>query len=151
MKLILTKTFLKEQGITIEKDPTKACGYKIMHYARANNSHVKEFTWRELKPCLAKRYHKISKNTTQYYVVSWSNYANDKVKTSFCFPLSRLVYLWFSNLEELPSNLDIDHDDNNTLNNDFDNLVPLTRAQNLAKRFIQGANQYKYGSDDKIC
>ena len=146
MKLTLTKTFLKEQGITIEKDPTKACGYKIMHYARKSNSHVKEFTWRELKPCIAKRYHKISKNTTQYYVLSWSNYANDKVKTSFCFPLSRLIYLWYSDLEELPPNMDVDHIDNNSLNNDFKNLQLLSRTDNLVKRIMQGANQYKYGT-----
>ncbi len=144
MKLILTKTFLKEQGITIEKDPTRACGYKIMHYARKMNTHVKDFDWKELKPSIARRYHKISKNTTQYYVVSWSNYANSKERTSFCFPLSRLVYLWYSDLEELPAKLDVDHIDNNSLNNDFSNLQLLTRAENLAKRFIKGANQYKY-------
>lgn len=50
-------------------------------------------------------------------------------------------YLWFKG--DIPHELDVDHIDNNKLNNHPDNLQLLTRAENLRKRGI-GRNQYSW-------
>lgn len=139
MKLTLSKQFLKEQQITIEVDPNEKTGYKIMHYSQ--NKNTKEMSWKKINPSLSKRYHRISGNTMTYYVVSWSDYKNSK--RSYTVPLSRLVYLCFSDLEELPTSMDIDHINNNSLDNRFENLQLLTRRENLLKR-VYGMNYNQY-------
>lgn len=145
MKLLLSKQFLREQQITIEKDPNEKTGYKIMHYSQ--NKNTKEMSWKKINPSLSKRYHKISGNTMKYYVVSWSDYKNSR--RSYTVPLSRLVYLWFSDLEELPSSRDIDHINNNSLDNRFENLQLLTRRENLLKRvYGMNYNQYRYNKGE---
>lgn len=51
----------------------------------------------------------------------------------------RFIYIWYNG--EIPAGYDIDHIDNNSLNNDISNLRLLTRKENLAKRG-RGINQY---------
>lgn len=59
-----------------------------------------------------------------------------------------IIWLWYNNI--IPDNMDIDHIDNNKLNNDITNLQLLTRRDNLRKRGI-GRNQYSYHlTDDEI-
>ncbi|MBO7716129.1 MAG: HNH endonuclease [Methanobrevibacter sp.] len=46
--------------------------------------------------------------------------------------LSRVIYAWYYN--ECPSGMDVDHINNDSLDDRLDNLQLLTRAENLAKR-----------------
>ena len=48
------------------------------------------------------------------------------------YVLSRVMYAWFNGV--CPANMDVDHIDNNSLNDTLDNLQLLTRQENLAKR-----------------
>lgn len=146
MKQELTMDFLFEQKIIIEVDPNEKAGYKIMHYSQ--NRNVKKMSWKKINPSLARRYHRISGNTMEYYIVSWSDYRNSK--RSYTFPLSRLVYLYFNHLGSLPTNMDVDHINGNTLDNRLENLQLLSRRDNLAKRFCGIAcNQYTCNKEDK--
>lgn len=59
-----------------------------------------------------------------------------------------LVWLWFKG--DIPEGYDVDHIDNDKLNNKIENLQLLTRKENLAKRGV-GRNQYSYHlSDEEI-
>ena len=146
MKHELTIDFLFEQKITIEIDPNEKTGYKIMHYSQ--NRNTKEMSWKKINPSLSKRYHRISGNTMQYYVVSWSDYKNSG--RSYTFPLSRLVYLYFNHFDSLPSNMDVDHINGDSLDNRLENLQLLSRHDNLAKRYCGwNCNQYSFNKDER--
>lgn len=64
------------------------------------------------------------------------NYKSKDFETRGCgcktILLSRAMWAWFYG--EVPANMDVDHIDNNSLNNNLDNLQLLTRTENLAKR-----------------
>ena len=125
----LTRPMLEQQyNIRVYQDNTKPCGYKILHLGRNNRG--KEFTWKELTPVVNGKYHPKSNTTKYYYVVGWSDYAANK--TQITLPLARLVYAWF--FGRVPVKMDVDHIDNNSLNNSLDNLQLLTRSENLKKR-----------------
>ena len=51
----------------------------------------------------------------------------------------RFIYIWYKG--SIPAGYDVDHIDNDSLNNDISNLQLLTRKENLAKRG-KGINQY---------
>lgn len=142
----LSKTFLKEQGIQIEVDDTKAWGYKIMHRALKQGTHKNPvYIWRELKPVINK--HKPGKYSgygKEYYLITWSN----KMKT-WCFPLARIIYVYFGPDEELDPAYDLDHKDNNPFNNDITNLQPLTRSENIGKRYM-AYNQWTYVTPEQV-
>ena len=56
--------------------------------------------------------------------------------------LHNVIYAWYKG--ELPLGYDVDHIDNNPLNNNIDNLQLLTHEENLQKRSIKGVNQWYY-------
>ena len=60
--------------------------------------------------------------------------------------VSNVVWVWFNG--QIPQGYDIDHIDNNPLNNKLSNLQLLTRKENLAKRGC-GRNQYNYYMTDE--
>ena len=124
----LTLEMLISNGINIWLDDTKECGYCIMHYGR--NHRGANMVWKEVKPVINGKYHPKSGQTKQYYIVGWSDYANTKKQISY--PLSRVVYAWYKG--RVPANMDVDHINNDSLDNSIDNLQLLTRGQNLAKR-----------------
>lgn len=137
---LLSKKFLAEQGIILERDTSKECGYKILHKSlKQGTTRNPIYIWRELKPCInVHKPGKYSGYSKRYYLVTWSN----QMKT-WCFPLARLVYVYFGPEEELDPSLDIDHIDNNPFNNDITNLKPITRSENIAKR-LYNYNQWFY-------
>ena len=122
----LSKEILEKEGIRVEQDPYEECGYKIYRYGR-KAGRAKELTWKRLNPCLNGKYHKKSGKMKWYWIVGFSD--NNKPKA---YPLHRLLYAWY--IGYVPANLDVDHIDNNSLNNDLSNLQLSTRKDNLAKR-----------------
>ena len=122
----LSKEMLEKAGIRVEKDPNELCGYKILRYG-IKAGRAKEKTWQKLNPSLNVKYHKKSGKMKWYWIVGYSENGEPKA-----YPLHRLVYAWF--IGYVPANMDVDHIDGDTLNNDLSNLQLLTRKENLAKR-----------------
>ena len=122
----LSKEILEKEGIRVEQDPYEECGYKIYRYG-IKAGRTKQKTWQKLNPCLNARYHKYSGKMNWYWLVGYSENGEPKA-----YPLHRLLYAWY--IGYVPANLDVDHIDNNSLNNDLSNLQLLTRKENLAKR-----------------
>ena len=122
----LSKEILEKEGIRVEQDPYEECGYKIYRYGR-KAGRAKELTWKKLHPRLNGKYHEKSGKIKWYWIVGFSY--NNKPTS---YPLHRLLYAWYKGY--VPANLDVDHIDNNSLNNDLSNLQLSTRGDNLAKR-----------------
>lgn len=70
---------------------------------------------------------KYSGNQKKYHMLS--KYSKGKTITVLWH---RAVWAWFNDVA--PSNMDVDHIDNNPFNNSISNLQLLTREENLAKR-----------------
>lgn len=99
---------------------------------------------KECKEVLATAKHKYGTDR-QYPVIVVYDYklykkskAEGSKRTQRFLLVSRIVYAWFN--EICPAEFDVDHIDNNTLNNSLSNLQLLTRKENLARR--PARNQY---------
>ena len=60
--------------------------------------------------------------------------------------VARIMFVWF--IRDLEYGEQIDHKDNNPLNNTLDNLQALTQAENLKKKPV-GRNQYNWNLTDE--
>ena len=60
--------------------------------------------------------------------------------------VARIMFVWF--IRDLEYGEQIDHIDNNTLNNTLDNLQALTQAENLKKKPV-GRNQFTWNLTDE--
>lgn len=60
--------------------------------------------------------------------------------------VNRAVYAWHNG--EVPAGYEVDHIDNNTINNHLSNLRLLTKEENLARKTIS-RNQYNYWKTDE--
>ena len=89
-----------------------------------------------LKPIIKRGKHKYGK-TREYYYYS---FYQDKKQVQIS--KSNIIYCWYIGDRDLDK--DIDHINNNTLDDRPENLQLLTRAENLAKREIKGVNQWYY-------
>jgi hypothetical protein len=119
----LTKKDLEDFGLEISQNDGY---YKIIrHHHKTNSLRMKTTT--EVKIIKSVRSHPYGKDKV-YEIIAFSN----KNKT-VSIPLARAIYAWF--IGDIPANYDVDHKDNNSMNNSLDNLQLLTRKQNLAKRF----------------
>ena len=131
----LTKEWLKSVGIELKMEDGKTVP-TIYHTRRGKTVIV--------KPGLNTQEKKFGKPMS-YYIVSWS--INGK---QFSTSFARLVYVWYHG--DIPEGLwDIDHIDNNTLNNNPDNLRLLSHKENIQKRPNHGCNQYKNSRTMGIC
>ena len=72
--------------------------------------------------------HKYGKTCVYEYVALY-NYEKHKM---ILMGLHSMLYAWYKG--EVPAGYDVDHIDNNPLNNDLDNLQLLTHQENLRKR-----------------
>lgn len=82
-------------------------------------------------------HHKYGK-TLVYEYVCFYDYVNHK---PILMTYHAFIYAWYKG--EIPRGYDVDHIDNDTLNNDLDNLQLLTRGDNIRKRG-KGKNQYSF-------
>lgn len=121
----ITKEYLIEAGIEVLDEKDANGNYLIMRTGKACCNG--KITRHPLKPSLNGTYHKWSDNVCYYWIVGF-NY-NHKI---IYIPVHRLYYAWFNG--EAPSNMDVDHIDGNSINNDINNLQLLTRKENLARR-----------------
>ena len=90
---------------------------------------------RPIKYSITTTKHKYGKDMS-YEVAILYNY---ETKKYISYTKQQLLYIWYKG--DIPKGYDIDHIDNNPLNNDINNLQLITRAENLRKRKVQ-SNQY---------
>lgn len=63
-------------------------------------------------------------------------------------PLHRLLYVYFVAKNEFDNTLDVDHLNNDSLDNRIENLQAISRKDNIAKRGV-GRNQFTAHMTDK--
>ena len=134
----LTREMLKEWGIThIDWCEREQQWWVNRYWYRYGRSKEKTKFRLKIAKALGKRKYTKGK---EYYIVVFS--LNGKAKT---IPLARLVYAFFKG--NIPKGMDVDHKNNDSLDNSIDNLTLLTREQNIAKRYIDNPdghrNQYR--------
>ena len=124
----LTKKMIEEMGVSLKMSYDNP---KQPIVLRTRNG-----VTREIKPC-PYTINRIFGKPMTYMYVGWSY--NGKAQS---FSYSRVVYAWFNG--DIPAgDYDIDHIDNDTLNNFPENLRLLTHKENIQKRPNHGCNQYK--------
>ena len=125
-KYALTKQDLIDNGYLIE-------GEKVFKQSSNNVREIKQHT------VVGK--HKYGKDR-EYICVSLRIERLDKGHERRLFGLHNVIYAWYKG--ELPLGYDVDHIDNNPLNNNIDNLELVTHEENLKRRRIKGPNQWYY-------
>lgn len=123
----LTKEWLIEKGIRLIQENDND-----YHVYRKSKKWVNEH---KLKIHDYVKHHKYGKDKV-YKIVGFSD------EKSYTITLQRLVYAWF--IGDIDEGYDVDHIDDDSLNNRIDNLQLLTRTENLRKRKDNGINQYRY-------
>ena len=86
-------------------------------------------------------HHKYGKTMVYEYVQLYNYETRKGVLMSF----HSFLYAWYKG--EVPAGYDVDHIDNDTLNNDLDNLQLLTHEENIKKRG-GGKNHYTVTKDN---
>ena len=103
---------------------------------------------REIKQQIIVNKHKYGLEKLYIYLTLFIDTINDGKQR--LFGLHNVIYAWYKG--ELPLGYDVDHIDNNPLNNNIDNLQLLTHEENLKRRRIKGVNQWYYinGYNDEL-
>ena len=94
---------------------------------------------REIKQQIIVSKHKYGLEKLYIYLTLFIDTINDGKQR--LFGLHNVIYAWYKG--ELPLGYDVDHIDNNPLNNNIDNLQLLTRKENLRKKPVK-INQWYY-------
>ena len=136
----LTKEMLEEMGIReVRWDPEHSEHQWIIMREWYPTGKVKEKKLIPLKITLARGKNKYT--TPKIYLKVQFSYQGK----SYSYPLGRFVYAWHKGVVE--DGLDIDHKNNCPYDNHLDNLQPLTRLENIRKRYTDNPegcwNQYE--------
>ena len=95
---------------------------------------------REIKPRIIARKTKYGNDKKYYYVfIRIKRYGEHK---RVHFRLHIVIYAWYKG--EVPLGYDIDHVDNNSLNNNINNLELVTHAENMRRCPNKGINHWYY-------
>lgn len=133
-----TKEKLISLGIThVTEDGHVFMGEKEMRQSEINKSAKYKKQKPYLGVCLSDKSRKVY---NKKYGENWYTYA------SVIIPVHRAVYAWYHDI--IPANYDVDHIDDNRLNNNLSNLQLLTREQNNQKK-LYSRNQYTYNLTDE--
>ena len=129
-KYSLTKQDLIDNGYFVE-------GEKLFRncYSKRRGHNIKE-----IKPRVITQKLKYGLNKSYCYVFLHIKRFGEHKKLHL--KLHTIIYAW--NKGEVPLDYDIDHVDNNSLNNNINNLQLLTHEENLRKRPNKGVNQWYY-------
>ena len=121
----LTKQLLIDMGIKVSEEKDENGNYKVFRTWRpCKNAKVSTYP---VNYFLDAEFNKWSGNTMYYYKVMFSY----KMKT-YTYSLHRLYYAWFKGCA--PEGMVIDHINDKTLENDINNLQPLSYKDSIAKR-----------------
>lgn len=136
----LTKEMLESYGITnITEDAQVFMGDKELHQTIASKKGKYKDQVRYARLVISDKSEKIYSDK---HGNGWWTYK------TIVIPVHRAVYAWYHGIA--PAGLDVDHIDNNTLNNNLSNLQLLTREENNRKKVVS-RNQYNcHMTDEEI-
>ena len=126
----LTKQDLIDNGYYVE-------GEKVFRHSYSKKHGYKI---KEIKTHVIARKTKYGHDRRYCYVYLHIKRINENKKVHIT--LHTVIYAW--NKGEVPLGYDVDHIDNNPLNNNIDNLQLLTHKENMRKRSIKGVNHWYY-------
>ena len=129
-KYSLTKQDLIDNGYFVE-------GEKVF---KQSNSKRWGYGVREIKQQVVTHKCKYGLDRSYCYLLLGIKRFNEHKKIHF--RLHTVIYAWYKG--EVPLGYDIDHIDNNSLNNNINNLQLLTHKENMSKIPIKGVNQWYY-------
>lgn len=118
--------WLTKNKITVSVEANSETGMWDVHVWQVHRSGKIE----ELKQTISVKNHKYGKQCVYILVCPWDYEKGKRVPMT----LQRIVYMFFKG--DIPEKFDIDHIDNDSLNNLPSNLQALSRKENLAKRSL---------------
>ena len=126
----LTKKDLVDNGYFVE-------GERLFrnYYSKKRGHNIKE-----IKPHVITRKTKYSPGKNYRYVIMWVKRFNEHKRVHL--RLHTVIYAWYKG--EVPLEYDIDHVDNNSLNNNIDNLELVTHAENIRRCPNKDINHWYY-------
>lgn len=126
MSLRNKQEWVKSNKITVSVEANSDTGIWEVHVWQIHRSGKVE----ELKQTISVKNHKYGKQCVYILVCPWDYETGKRIPMT----LQRIVYMYFKG--DIPEGYDIDHIDNDSLNNLPSNLQALTRKDNLAKRTL---------------
>ena len=131
------KNFITKQDLIDNKVRVEVIDDKVVIYQDYIQTSKKDYS------CLW------STERTQHISVDKHSYGDDYVKVlahikiegkMITLPVSNIVWIYYNDI--IPAGYEVDHIDENTLDNRIENLQLLTPKENIRKRKFSGANQY---------
>ena len=119
------QTWLSRNHIKVQINWTTKESEEVITIYQKNR---KTMEWQKLPQSINVKNHKYGKSCVYALAFPWDFDLGKRVTMT----VQRLVYLYFNG--DIPEGYDIDHKDNDSLNNLPSNLQAITRKENLMKR-----------------